>query len=144
MVLAELGQRISRALGSLNSVTVVDEAVRAARRRRPARPLAATCLVVATCRCMLRHVACMRRLHMLHDCQLEGLQTALAPALVRSCAVPTHPPASKRLQLASFLPFPTAAHCRRGRSCCRPRCPPPLPCCNLKLMDGCLGVNCRH
>lgn len=27
MVLAELGQRISRALGSLNSVTVVDEAV---------------------------------------------------------------------------------------------------------------------
>lgn len=28
MVLAELGQRISQALGSLNSVTVVDEAVR--------------------------------------------------------------------------------------------------------------------
>lgn len=37
MVLAELGQRISQALGSLNAVPVVDEAVR---RRLP--PAAAT------------------------------------------------------------------------------------------------------
>ena len=49
MVLAELGQRISQALGSLNSVPVVDEAV-----RRPAR-CRASC-AAQCCRPALAHL----------------------------------------------------------------------------------------
>lgn len=48
MVLAELGQRISRALGSLNSVTVVDEAV-SLPPLPPARPLLPSARSVCAC-----------------------------------------------------------------------------------------------
>ena len=60
MVLAELGQRISQALGSLNSVTVVDEAVRPL----PCSPLgAASCwfLPVLTASLLCRAWCCCHK-----------------------------------------------------------------------------------
>lgn len=55
MVLAELGQRISRALGSLNSVTVVDEAVRLPPVCRCCSSLLPCCLPAEQRRALLHH-----------------------------------------------------------------------------------------